>query len=269
MSTQVHPSATVHPKAQLAEDVEIGPGAVVEAGVSIGRGTRVMAHAFLTGLTRIGERCEVHPGVAIGGAPQDLDYRGAPTEVRIGDRNVLREHVTIHRGSKEGSATVLGDDNYLMVGCHVGHDCRIGNRVILVNNVLLAGHVEVHDRAILSGGTTVHQFVRIGRLAFLQGMAGAAQDVPPFALAASGVNRLAGLNVVGMRRAGFSADARRAVQEAYRTLFRSGLPMSEAVARLEAAAPVPEVRELLDFIKSSKRGVCRFRARDEAPDDVH
>ena len=175
----IHPTAIIDPRAAIHAECEVGPYVVVDGPVKIGRGTRVMAHATLLGWTEIGEENEIHPGAVLGDAPQDKAYSGAESYLKIGDRNVFREFVQVHRGTAPGSATVVGSDNDLMAGAHAGHNCRLGNGIVLANNALLGGHVEVADRAFISGQCVVHQFVRVGELSLMRGLSGTSRDVPP------------------------------------------------------------------------------------------
>lgn len=252
----IHPTAIVDPRAQIDPAADIGPYVVIDGPVVVGAGTRVMAHATLLGETTIGRDNVIHPGATIGDDPQDLSFQGQRTFLRIGDRNVIREHVEIHRASKEDGATEVGDDNFLMSHAHIAHDCRVGNRVILASGALLAGHVTVGDRAFLSGNCVVHQFVRIGRLAIMRGLSRAGLDVPPFCIM-DGTHTVRGINRVGLRRAGFDGERIRAVHRAFVQLFRGRRNLGMAVAEVASLPHTSDVDELLDFIRSSKRGVCR------------
>jgi UDP-N-acetylglucosamine acyltransferase len=215
-----------------------------------------MAHAYLSGWTEIGEDNEIHPGAALGGAPQDKAYGGQETYLRIGARNIIREHVQIHRGTAAGSATIIGNDNFLMANSHVGHNCRLGNSVILANGALLAGYVEVGDNAFISGNCVVHQFVRIGEHALMRGLSGTSRDVPPYAII-DWQHTVRGVNVVGLKRAGFDEQRIRAIRVAFRVLFRKGRNLALAVKEIEKSGKAnPDVAALLDFIRASKRGVC-------------
>ncbi len=252
----IHPTAVIDSQAEIAADVEIGAYVVIEGRVRIGRGTRVMAHAYLTGWTEIGEDNEIHPGAALGGAPQDKAYGGQETYLRIGQRNIIREHVQIHRGTAADSATVIGDDNFLMANSHVGHNCRLGNNVVLANGALLAGYVEVGNNAFISGNCVVHQFVRIGDYALMRGLSGTSRDVPPYALI-DWQHTVRGVNVIGLKRAGFDEKRIRAIRDAFRVLFRKGRNLALAVKEIEKSGRAnPDVSALLDFIKASRRGVC-------------
>lgn len=259
MST-IHPTALVDPKAELDCSVQIGPYTVVEAGVQIGGRSRIGPHCYLIKGTLLGEDNIVHTGCVLGDEPQDLTYAGVPTRLIIGRGNRFREHVTIHRGTKEGTATQIGDGNYLMAHCHVAHNCRIGNHVIIANGVLLGGYVEIEDRVFLGGGAVVHQFCRIGTLAMLRGLARISKDVPPYCMAVEN-NELVGLNSIGMKRVGFSLSQRSKLKEAYLTLFLSGLNMTQALTTLERKSTITESHHLLEFIRHSKRGTCTARKK--------
>jgi UDP-N-acetylglucosamine acyltransferase len=215
----------------------------------------------LTGHTVIGARNRFHAGCVIGDAPQDLKYRDEPTRLIIGDDNVFREHVTVHRSNKLAEDTVLGSHNFLMANSHVGHNTRLGDHVILANGALLAGHVEVGDRAFISGNCLVHQFCRIGTMALMQGGAGISQDLPPFCIATGG-NSICGLNTIGLRRNGVSSEQRLELRRLYRLLYLSGQPWRDALAAAQAAAQGDAARQFVAFIASSKRGVCRHVGGD-------
>lgn len=251
----IHPTAIIDPKAEIDPQAEIGPFVVVDGPVVVGAGTRVLAHATLTGATTIGRDNVIHMGAVIGHEPQDLSYKGQESFVRIGDRNVLREHVEIHRGSKAGSATVIGDDNFLMTHAHVAHDCRLGNRIIVATGAALGGHVRVDDQVFLSGNCVVHQFVRIGRLALVRGLSRASRDVPPFCIM-DGTHTVRGLNRVGLRRAGFTPDQIGALHRAFSILFRTRRNLRVALAELTAQPYSVEVDQVVEFIRGSSRGVC-------------
>lgn len=256
MTGGVHPSAVVDPRAELAGDVAVGPGAVVGPGVRVGAGTTIEAHAVLERDTTVGRNCVIGYGTVVGSAPQDLHDRGAGTRVEIGDGTTLREYVTVHRATAASGVTRVGARCFLMSYVHVAHDCAIGDDVVLANAVQLAGHVEIGHHAWIGGQTPVHQFVRIGEYAFVGGGSRVPQDVPPFAKAAGVPLRLYGPNVEGLRRAGFSSETRLALRHAFRRLFNSDLPTHAAVGELRrAGGTVPEVARLLDFVASSSRGV--------------
>jgi len=256
MPPEIHPTAVVHPSAQIGDGCQIGPHAVIDAGVVLGPRCEVGPGVHLTGDTRLGSGNRIHAGAVLGGAPQDFKYADAqPTRLRIGDANVFREHVTVHRSNRLDEDTVLGHGNFLMAGSHVGHNCVLGDHNVLANGALLGGHVVVADRAFLSGNCLVHQFCRIGRLALMQGGSGISLDLPPFTLARDN-NTLCGLNRVGLRRAGISPEDRRVLQRLYHLLFRSPLPRSERLRQARDGFPQAVCRELIDFVATSKRGVC-------------
>lgn len=251
----IHPTAIIHPKAKLDSTVSVGPFAVIDEGVELGADCVVGPHVYLTGLTVIGTGNRFHAGCVVGDAPQDLKYRNEPTRLRIGDHNVFREHVTIHRSTTLDGETVIGSNNYLMVNCHIAHNCKLGDHIIIVNGALLAGHVTVHDRAFISGNCLIHQFTRIGTLTMMQGKAGIGQDLPPFTIG-HGINRICGLNVVGLRRAGFTAEQRIELKRLYHLLFRSGKNLPAALAEARKDFDSAPAKVLLDFIADAKRGVC-------------
>ncbi len=256
----IHPTAVIHPSAQLGADVRVGPYTVIDEHVRIGTRCVIGPHCHLTGHTTLGEENEVHAGCVLGGTPQDLAYRGAVSHLTLGHRNKIREHVTIHRGTTEGSATIIGDDNFLMAHCHVGHNCTLGNHVIVVNGVLLGGYVEVQDRAFLGGGAVVHQHCRIGTLAMIRGLSRISKDVPPFCMAVEN-NELVGLNAVGLKRSGFAPDQRSNLKGAYSILFMQGLNLTQGIEAVQKKALTSEVHLLLDFIQKSKRGIGRPRSK--------
>ncbi len=263
----IHPTAVVDRRAEIDATADIGPYVVIDGPVRLGPRTRVMAHAFLTGDTVLGADNVIHPGAVVGHEPQDLAYRGAPTGLRIGDRNVIREHAEIHRATQEGTVTVLGSDNYLMSHGHIAHNCRVGDRTVVCSGALVAGHVVLEDQAFVSGNCVVHQHVRIGRLAILRGLSRTSRDVPPFSIM-DGTHTVRGVNRVGLRRAGFDAARIRALHAAFRILFRTRLNLGEAVARVAAEVRSPDVDEVLEFIRASTRGVAMGPRAAAAEDDV-
>jgi len=264
----IHPTASVDADARLEEGVTIGPYAVVESAVHIGRGTEVRAHAVVKRYTTLGQGNVVHEGAVLGGEPQDLTFAGGESYLRIGDGNRIREFVTVHRANKPGAATLIGSRCFLMAYVHIAHDCVLEDGAILVNYSGLSGHVRVGAGAFVSGGVVVHQFTRIGRLAMIGGNAKVTQDCLPFILTDGFPARARAVNVVGLRRAGVASTTTRALREAYRTLLRGGLPLSEAVGRL-AASPEPLVRELAEFARTSTRGFAHAAAAaDDSPADA-
>jgi len=264
----IDPLARVAAAARLEPGVRVGPFCVVGAGVELGRGTLLDSHVVIDGNTRVGERNRFFPFSSIGLAPQDLKYRGENTLVEIGDRNVFREGTTVHRGTPGGGGlTRIGSSNLFMAQVHVAHDCQVGSHTIFANATALSGHVEVQDYATLGGLSGVHQFCRVGAHAFVGGATVATRDVLPFSLTVGNRARFLGLNLVGLRRRGFSPEAVAALKEACRRLAAPGLPLADALQRIEAeGAMTDEVRTLVEFVRSSKRGVVlRHRARgDEA-----
>ena len=257
----VHPTAIVAPGAVLGAGVALGPYSIVEPETSVGDRTEIRAHAVVKRYTTLGADNTVHEGAILGGEPQDLAFEGGETRLVIGDANRIREGVTVHRSSKAGQATRVGSECFLMAYVHVAHDDRIGDRVIIANNVALAGHVEIDDRAFLSGGVVVHQFCRIGRLAMIGGNSKVVQDCLPFVITDGVPARARGLNVVGLRRAGMAASQVRALKEAYRLLLRSSLPRETALERM-AALDDPLVAETIAFVRASTRGVTAAGRED-------
>jgi UDP-N-acetylglucosamine acyltransferase len=252
----IHPTAVIDRRAEIDADVDIGPYAVIDGVVRIRRGTRIMAHACLTGWTDVGAGNEIHCGAVLGDAPQDKTYKGEETYLKIGDHNVIREHVQIHRGTTPGSATVIGDRNFLMANSHVAHNCRLGSDIVIANGALLGGHVVVGNNVFISGNCVVHQFVRIGDFALMRGLSGTSRDVPPYAII-DWQHTVRGVNTVGLKRAGFDDDRIREIRHAFRLLFRKGRNLSVAIGEVEQSGRAgTDVAALLDFIKKSKRGVC-------------
>jgi UDP-N-acetylglucosamine acyltransferase len=256
----IHPSAIIDPKAEIGEGVDIGPYSVIEKNVFIGEGTKIGPHVVIREGTHIGKRCQIFQFASIGEAPQAVAYRGEKTSLFIGDQNMIREFVTLHRGTvKGGGKTVLGNENFIMAYSHVAHDCQIGNQVVMANGATLAGHILIEDHAIIGGLSAIHQFCRIGAHAIISGLTGVSQDVPPYMMAAGSRAKLFGLNTVGLKRAQFSEQTLRALKKAYRIIFRSGLTLEKAMKTVEEddIFLIPEVRHLLDFIQHSKRGISR------------
>ncbi|HNC97835.1 MAG TPA: acyl-ACP--UDP-N-acetylglucosamine O-acyltransferase [Myxococcota bacterium] len=262
----IHATAVVDPRAEIGTDVEIGPFSVIGADVVLRDRVVVGPHVVINGPTVIGEETKIYAGAALGGDPQDLKYRGEPTRLELGARNIIREHVTLSRGTRGGGGvTRIGDDNLFMAGSHVAHDCQVGNHCIFANYAAIAGHVHVQDRAILSGFVGVHQFTRVGRCAMVSGGAMVVQDVPPFCIAQGDRARLFGLNIVGLRRAGMKLAGIQALKAAYRELYHQGLPMRIALEQVrEVYSDVSEVVELVEFIAGSQRGTCRSAGTDAA-----
>ena len=255
----VHPTAVVHPDARLHETVEVGPYSIIGAKVTIGAGTKVGPHVVIDGRTTLGERNRISPFASVGGVPQDLKYAGEDTELIIGDGNQIRESATLHIGTVGGGGvTRVGSNNMLMASSHVAHDCVVGNGCIVANSVALAGHVVVEDFVILGGLSAVHQFTRLGKHSLISGGAMVTMDVPPYCMAQGDRAELSGLNVIGLQRHGFSEEQVGRIKDAYRILFRSKLPLAEAVARLKTElGGQAEIDYLVDFIGQSKRGLTR------------
>jgi len=255
---QIHPTAIVDLKAELAGDVVIGPYSIVEGPVRIGEGTVVGAHCLLTGHTLIGKRNRFFTGAVVGSEPQDVKYNGEPTSLEIGDGNLIREYVTINPGTGEGTRTKIGNDNWLMIQVHVGHNCIIGNNVKLANQVTLGGHVKIDDNANVGGCTPIHQFVRVGKYAMIGGGFRAVQDIVPYMMAGGEPLRISGLNQVGLERCRFSPETIALLKKAYRVIFRSNLTVKEAIAAFSADfPPTPEISYLVEFLSSSERGFVR------------
>jgi UDP-N-acetylglucosamine acyltransferase len=259
MSGSIHATAIVAPDAILGEDVEIGPYCVIGPGVEIGHGTRLGAHATIHCHTKVGAGNAIHAFASIGDAPQDKKYNGEPTRLEIGDRNVIREFVTLNRGTtKDRGVTKIGHDNLFMSYSHVAHDCVVGNQCVLANSATLGGHVVLGDWVIMGGFAGVHQFCKVGAHAFLANNAAVTRDVPPYVMAVGGPAKPHSINAEGLKRRGFSPQQIRNLRNAYRTLYRSGLRLEDAVERLvEAARDQPEVQLLVDFIPQSTRSLVR------------
>jgi UDP-N-acetylglucosamine acyltransferase len=256
MSRQIHPTAIVDSAVDLGEGVVIGPYAIIEPGCVIGDHCEIRAHAVISKGTLMGPNNSIGYGAVIGGEPQDLGFSGGRTWVELGSGNRIREYVTIHRATKEGMATSIGNNNYIMGGVHIGHDGEVGNGTIMANNSLLAGHVIVQDGVFLGGATIIHQNTRIGRLAITRGGTRLGKDVPPFFMATD-TNIVAGINRIGLRRAGFSQEIRRSIQASFDLLYRSNLNVSQALDELGHKFRSEEIAHLIAFIRESKRGICR------------
>jgi UDP-N-acetylglucosamine acyltransferase len=252
----IHPTAVIDPNAQIDSDVVVGPYVIIEGCVRIASGTEIQGHAIITGSVVLGKNNRIGYGAVIGSYPQDLSFDAkANSGVDIGDNNVIREHCTIHRGTKESTTTRIGSDNLLMVGAHLGHNVQLGNKVILANNVLLGGYAEIHDRVFVGGGSVVHQFTRMGAISLMQGISGVGKDVPPFAIA-TGKDGIAAINTIGLRRAGYGPSSRKEVKEAFTLFYSSGFNTSQALEESAKRAWSKEVSLFWDFVASSKRGIC-------------
>ena len=253
----IHPTATIHSKAELGDGVSVGPYAVIGEHVRLGDETSVGPHAVIEGWTTIGQRCDIGVGAVLGGLPQDLKFRGQRSFLRIGDDTCIREYVTVHRSAEEDGVTIVGAHDFLMAYTHVAHDCRLGDHVVMVNYAGLSGYVEVEDRAFISGHNAVHQFVRIGYLAMVSGASRVVKDIPPFMIAEGNPTRIRGLNVVGMRRLGLGPQVRRELRRAYHLLYRAGLNTTQALEGMRQEGLVSgEVQRLITFVEGTKRGIC-------------
>jgi UDP-N-acetylglucosamine acyltransferase len=254
---KIHATAVVHSAAKLAADVEVGPYTIIGADVMVGAGSLIQSHAVIEGEVLIGERNVVGHGAIIGAPPQDLSFSPErQTRVEIGDDNMIREHCTIHRGSADRSTTKIGSKNFLMAGAHVGHNCEIGSNVVIANNCLLGGYVRVDDGAFLGGGCVFHQHMHIGRLVIAQGGSAFGKDIPPFVIAAER-NHVFGLNVVGLRRAGFSTQERNEIKAAFKVLYLSGLNIAQALEQAATMKLGAAAREFFEFVANAKkRGIC-------------
>jgi UDP-N-acetylglucosamine acyltransferase len=255
----IHPTALVHPGAQLARDVEIGPFAIIGEHVEIGAGTSIGGHAVVAGHTRIGSHNRIFHHAVIGGDPQDKKYGGEPTRLEIGDHNVIREFCTLNTGTvQDVGVTRVANHNWIMAYVHMAHDSQVGSHTILANMVTLAGHVTIHDHAILGGGTMVHQFCRVGTHAFTAGGTIVLRDVPPFVMASGNSAQPHGINVEGLKRRGFSPEVIERIRRAYKTLYKSGLTLEEAKHALrEQVADCGELAIFAEFLDSSKRSIIR------------
>jgi UDP-N-acetylglucosamine acyltransferase len=257
----IHPTAVVSPRAEIALDTQIGPYVVIEDDVFIGEGCEIASHAVIKQYTSLGRGNRIYEHAVLGGLPQDVKFRGERSRLIIGDDNLIREGVTLHRANGEGEATLIGSRNFLMIGVHVGHNSVIGDDNIFANEVALAGHITIEDHAFLSNNVGCHQFIRIGRYAMVGGKSKIVQDILPFFTTDGNPARVRGLNSVGLRRAGFSNEERRALKSAYRTLFRRRLALEDALTEM-AVLDDRNVEHLINFIRNSKRGFTRA-ARDE------
>jgi UDP-N-acetylglucosamine acyltransferase len=256
----IHPTAIISPSAVLG-DVEIGPYTVIGPDVRIDDGTIIGPSVVIDGHTTIGKNNKIFQFASLGSPPQDLKYKNEPTRLVIGDNNIIREHVVINPGTPTGRAiTTIGNKNLFMIGSHVAHDCIVGDETVFANNATLAGHVTIESMAILGGLIAVHQFARIGRLAMVGGGAMAAMDVPPYAIASGDRAKLYGINIIGLRRRGYTKEKVQLIEKAYKLLFRSNYSLTDAIKRVKDEIPAdPDIQYIIEFIQTSKRGVCRYR----------
>jgi UDP-N-acetylglucosamine acyltransferase len=259
MAKEIHKTAIVSPKAEVDEDVHIGPFCIIGDGVSIQKGTRLLSNVVIEGNAEIGGECTIYPFTSIGLPPQDLKYKNEKTGVKIGKKNTIREYVTIHRASVGGDGlTEVGDSNFLMAYVHIAHDCKIGNSIAMANAATLAGHVIVEDFAVVGGLVAVHQYTRIGAYSMVGGFSGIGQDIPPYTMASGARAKLYGLNAIGLKRHGFSDEAINILKKAYKILFREKRTLKEALKKIKSELPeTPEIKHLLEFIEKNKRGICR------------
>lgn len=252
----VHPSAIIGKNVTLGQNNEIGSNVFIEDNVKIGSGNKIWPGAYIGTGTEIGDDNEIHMNAVIGHFPQDLSYQGAKTETIIGNKNIIREFTTIHRGTKEGTATTIGNENFLMAYAHIGHNCTVGNKVIMVNNATLGGYCVLEDGVFISGMVVVHQFCRVGKLAIIGGLSAINQDTPPFTISAGRTTVACGINALGLRRAQIPASTRDEIKRAYKLLYHSGFNTTHAISEIEKMATTPEVKYFAEFVKQSKRGIC-------------
>jgi len=258
----IHPHAIIDSGAVIGENVTVGPGAVIESNVVIGNGCVIGPTAVIKSYTTMGDNCRVHAGAVIGDVPQDLSFKNIISYVRVGSRNVFREGVTINRGTAQDSITTVGDDCYLMANSHLAHNTTLGNKVILANGVLLGGYVQIGDGAFISGNSVVHQFCRVGRLAMVGGLSGISKDVPPFSMTRSGhINTLVGLNIVGLRRSGFTPEQRKNIRSCFKIIFHQKMNITQAMEVLASMKDNAAASEFREFIQSAKRGICKISDR--------
>jgi UDP-N-acetylglucosamine acyltransferase len=256
-SARVAATARVHPDAQIGREVMIGEYSIVEEDAVIGAGCRLEPYVYVKRWTTMGERNEISSGTVLGTDPLDKNFTGERIYLRIGNGNIIREHYTVSRGTQPESATEIGDSNYIMTSGHIAHNCKIGNNCVIASCALVAGHVEVEDQAFISGGVVIHQYSKIGRLAMIGGNSRVNSDVPPYFLYSDFNVTAKGLNLVGLRRAGFSREEIAALKSAYRILYRDGLKLEEALGRIEAELDSEHTRHLVKFVRGSRRGICR------------
>jgi UDP-N-acetylglucosamine acyltransferase len=259
MKTKIHPSSIIDPKAEIDAGVSIGPFCCIKNNVKIKKGTTLLSHVIIEGSTEIGENCTIHPYTTIGVPPQDLKYRGEETRLVIGNNNTIREYVSMHRASVGGDGlTFIGNNNFFMAYVHVAHDCKIGNNVVLANAATLAGHVLIEDSAVIGGLVAVHQYTRIGSYAMIGGFSGIGQDIPPYMIASGARAKLYGPNTIGLKRHGFKDGTINEIKKAYKILFREKRTLKDAIKKVqEEMSEIEEIKHLLKFIESNKRGICR------------
>jgi len=259
MKSESHPTAIVDSKAEIDEGVIIGAYCIIGEGVCIKRGSKLISNVVIEGNTEIGENCTIYPFTSIGLPPQDLKYKGEKTGLTIGNNNIIREYITIHRASVGGDGlTTIGENNFLMAYVHIAHDCKIGSHIIMANAATLGGHVVIEDYAVVGGLTAIHQFTRIGAYAMVGGFSGVGQDIPPYMIASGARAKLFGLNTIGLKRHGFSNTAINELKKAYKILFREKRTLTDAIKKIQEDLPyTDEIKHLIEFIQKNKRGICR------------
>lgn len=255
----IHPTAIVDPKAELGSDVQVGPYSVIRENVTIGSGTVIGSHVLIEPYVDIQEGCRIHPYAAIGGTPQSTRFNGEVTHIKIGPKTIIREFVTIHRGTEFGGGlTQVGEESYIMAYCHIAHDCTVGKHATFANGSTLGGHITIGDYVSLGGYAGIHQHVKVGSHVMIGGHSAVVKDIPPFVMAEGNRARLFGLNTVGLKRHGFSDETLSALKKTYRIIFRSGIPLNQAIDKVkEEVTPIAEVNLFLDFLQSTKRGITR------------
>ncbi len=255
----IHPTTLISGDVELGEDVEIGPYCIINGHVRIGDKTRLLSNVIIEGKVEIGSMCTIYPFTSIGLPPQDIKYKDEDTGVKLGNNNIIREYVTIHRASIGGDRwTEVGNNNFIMAYAHIAHDCKIGSNIIMANVATLAGHVKVYDYAVIGGLVAVHQFTRIGSYAMVGGFSGIAQDVPPYMMASGARASLYGLNIVGLKRHGFSDETISILKKAYKIIFKSGMTLHDALRKIQEDLPyTDQIRNLIEFINENKRGIMR------------
>ncbi|HLW77924.1 MAG TPA: acyl-ACP--UDP-N-acetylglucosamine O-acyltransferase [Bryobacteraceae bacterium] len=256
-SAQIAPTARIHPDAVIGPGSIVGEFVVIESDVVLGAETKLEPYVYIKRWTTLGERNEISAGTVLATDPLDKNFTGERSYLRIGNGNKIREHFTISRATKPEAVTIIGDDNFIMTSGHIAHDCRIGNQTVIASCALVAGYAEIEDQAFISGGVVIHQYSKIGRLAMIGGNTRVNSDVPPYFMYSDFNVAAKGLNIVGLRRAGFKASEVAALKNAYKILYKSGLKLDEALARIETESPTEHTRHLVAFIRSSKRGICR------------
>jgi UDP-N-acetylglucosamine acyltransferase len=259
MTNEIHKTAIISKKAQIADGVTIGPYCIIGDGAVINKGSKLISNVVVEGNTEFGEGCTIHPFATIGQPPQDLKYKGEPTGVKIGKSCTIREYTSIHRGSVSGDGlTKIGDNNFIMAYCHIAHDCQVGSSNVMANAATLAGHVMIEDFTFIGGVVVIHQFTRIGSYAMVGGFSGIGQDIPPYTMASGARAKLYGLNAVGLKRRGFPDETVNVLKKAYKILFREKRTLADALKAIKTDLPqLPEIKHLVEFIEKNKRGICR------------